>query len=78
MNGRRRLRSFRIRYHRLLTVGLLAVAVAVTMIVGAFSGPTETAQETETASSKNSSSEREAPAVAETSAAEEMRASGFP
>lgn len=73
MNGRRRLRSFRIRYHRLLTVGLLAVAVAVTMIVGAFSGPTETAQETETASSKNSSSEREAPAVAETSAAEEMR-----
>lgn len=73
MNGRRRLRSFRLRYHRLLTVGLLAVAVAVTMIVGAFSGPTETAQETETASSKNSSSEREAPAVAETSAAEEMR-----
>ncbi len=44
MNGRRRLRSFRLRYHRLLTVGLLAVAVAVTMIVGAFSGPTETAQ----------------------------------
>ena len=73
MNGRRRLRSFRLRYHRLLTVGLLAVAVAVTMIVGAFSGPTETAQETETASSKSSSSEREEPAVAETSAAEEMR-----
>ena len=73
MNGRRRLRSFRIRYHRLLTVGLLAVAVAVTMIVGAFSEPMETAQETGTASSKSSSSEGEAPAVAETSAAEEMR-----
>ena len=73
MNGRRRLRSFRLRYHRLLTVGLLAVAVAVTMIVGAFSEPMETAQETGTASSKSSSSEGEAPAVAETSAAEEMR-----
>lgn len=67
------MRSFRIRYHRLLTVGLLAVAVAVTMIVGAFSGPAETSQETGTSNSKSSSSEGEAPTVAETSAAEEMR-----
>lgn len=72
MGGRRRFRSFRLRYHRLLAVGLLAVAVVVTMVAGAFSGPAETAQGTGEASSKSSSSGG-APAVVETSAAEEMR-----
>ena len=72
MRGRRRFRSFRLRYHRLLAVGLLAAAVVVTMVAGAFSGPAETAQGTGEASSKSSSS-GEAPAVVETSAAEEMR-----
>ena len=72
MRGRRRFRSFRLRYHRLLAVGLLAAAVAVTMVAGAFSGPAETAQGTGEPSSKSSSS-GEAPAVVETSAAEEMR-----